>query len=139
MSDTTLRAIINKRKHLSPKRAESLLEDLEFKLRELPANRTFEGYYPIYHTQESVFYDIGYGRPNSYFELVFSNSKFIVYVYMADNYIKLDFRENTNKLTEFDKKEVVRQLFDMFDNYEVWFSMLLLNKNKKTIIEFVEE
>lgn len=129
MSDTELRAIINERKHLSPKRTVSLLKDLEIKLAEVPKDREFKGYHEVYHTKEAIFYSIGYGRPDPYFNLVFLNNKFIVYIYMGSNYIKFDFKDNMNMPTEFDKKEVVRQLFDMFDNFEVWWSMLLLEDN----------
>lgn len=134
MSDTELRNIINERKHLSPERAKSLLKRLEITLSELSPHEIFEKSYEVYHTKEAIFYSIGYGRPDPYFDLVFLNNKFIVYVYMGSNYVKFDFRDNINIPTEFDKQEVVRQLFDMFDNFDVWWSMLLLEENP--VIEF---
>lgn len=78
MSDTKLRAIINERQHLSPERAKSLLKRLDITLSELSPHETFEKSYEVYHTKEAIFYYVGYGRPDPYFNYIFLDKKFIL-------------------------------------------------------------
>lgn len=137
MSDTKLRNIINERKHLSPERATSLLKRLDIRVSELLSHETFEKKYQVFHTKESIFYSIGYGRPDPYFKYIFLDEKFILYIYIGSDYIGLDFNENINTPTNLEKQTIVDKLLHIFQDID-FFWVDWVNKDNLTI-EFIGE
>ncbi len=135
MSATQLKKILNERKHLNESTARSLFIILEKDLENITLPKTFEESRYTYHSDDAVFYSIAYGRPDPYFRFIFLNDRFIVGVGVDRPNIELDFRNNLNKPTVEDKKEVVNQLFDIVENAEVFLLECMTRDN--TTIEFV--
>ena len=137
MSATQLENIINDRKHLNPKRAETLLRILREKLESFSLSTTFEEGCYIYHTDDAIFYPTIVSS-GSYWGFAFLNKKFILDIDMGrqlQNYITISFRDNSNRPNEEDKKEIVNELFYIIENADIF---LLENVTKDNmIIEFV--
>lgn len=137
MSATQLENIINERKHLNPKRAETLLRILEEDLESLSPSTAFEEGCYTYHTDDAIFYP-AISSSGSYWGFAFLNKKFILDIDMGrqlQNYITISFYGNTNKPTEEDKKEVVNQLFYIIENADIFLLEDVIKDNM--IIEFV--
>ena len=136
MSATQLENIINDRKHLNPKRAETLLRILEEKVQDTTPSENFEEAYYIFNTEEAIFYGIQ-GSISS-LTYVFLNKDFIVNVDIRGSRpysVALSFHDNINKPTDEDQREAVDQLFYIIENAEVFLLEDMTRDN--TTIEFV--
>lgn len=138
MTATQLKNIINERKHLSLIRSEVLLRELEEYVKDITPPRTFEESCFTFHTNGTVFYATGRSVFSSMYQAVFLNKNFIVGVSIRcchPNSVTLDFKKNSNKPTEQDKKEVFNQLFDIIENADIFLLEDMTRDN--TTIEFV--
>lgn len=135
MSATQLKKILNERKHLNEEEAKYLSITLERNLENITPPKTYEKSHYTYHSDDAVFYSIAYGRPDPYFRFIFLNDRFIVGVGVDRPNIELDFRNNLNKPTEQDQREVINQLFDIVENADI-FLLECMNRDNTTI-EFV--
>ncbi|MNG52538.1 hypothetical protein D3C78_139690 [compost metagenome] len=123
--------ILQARLQLNPNIIQRLIIELSETVEDAKKwGKTFEEYRPIYHIHGNFIYATG-ERPDPEFVYIFSNQSFVIFLYINNNDMAINFTGNLIIPNEKDIEKIKNEIFEIIESEKVFLLWDMKKENTK--------